>query len=49
MTVLITDTGRVDQHLLDGAARRSTTTALAELRAAFNAALGGQRARRRDR
>jgi heat-inducible transcriptional repressor len=41
MTVLITDTGRVDQHLLDGA-HGLDEIALGELRAAFNAALGGQ-------
>jgi heat-inducible transcriptional repressor len=41
MTVLITDTGRVDQHLLDGP-HGLDDAGLAELRAAFNAALGGQ-------
>lgn len=41
MTVLITDTGRVDQHLLDGA-HGLDEISLGELRSAFNAALGGQ-------
>ncbi|MGN6502737.1 MAG: heat-inducible transcriptional repressor HrcA [Pseudolysinimonas sp.] len=41
MTVLITDTGRVDQHLLDGA-HGLDEVSLGELRTAFNAALGGQ-------
>ncbi|MCU1417311.1 MAG: hrcA, partial [Schumannella sp.] len=41
MTVLITDTGRVDQHLLD-CAHGLDDAALAQLRNAFNAALGGQ-------
>jgi heat-inducible transcriptional repressor len=40
MTVLITDTGRVDQHLLDGA-HGLDEVSLGELRTAFNAALGG--------
>ena len=40
MTVLITDTGRVDQQLLDGA-HGLDDDGLAELRAAFNSALGG--------
>lgn len=40
MTVLITDTGRVDQHLIEGA-RELDDAALAELRDAFNAGLDG--------
>jgi heat-inducible transcriptional repressor len=40
MTVLITDTGRVDQRLLDGA-HGLDDRGLAELRSAFNAELGG--------
>ena len=45
MTVLITDTGRVDQHLLElpGAADSTEATEfLAELRGRLNAELGGQ-------
>lgn len=41
MTVLITDTGRVDQHLLDGV-HGLDDQGLSTLRNAFNAALGGQ-------
>jgi len=41
MTVLITDTGRVDQHLLDGP-HGLDDTSLGELRTAFNAAMTGQ-------
>lgn len=41
MTVLITDTGRVDQHLIDGV-HGLDDTALSGLRTAFNAALDGQ-------
>jgi heat-inducible transcriptional repressor len=41
MTVLITDTGRVDQHLLDGP-HGLDEAGLGSLRSAFNAALGGQ-------
>lgn len=41
MTVLITDTGRVDQHLLDGP-HGLDDAGLAKLRDAFNSALGGQ-------
>ena len=41
MAVLITDTGRVDQHLLDGP-HGLDDAGLSELRAAFNSALGGQ-------
>jgi len=40
MTVLITDTGRVDQRLLDGA-HGLDDAGVAELRAAFNSELGG--------
>jgi heat-inducible transcriptional repressor len=40
MTVLITDTGRVDQRLLDGA-HGLDDDGLGELRAAFNSELGG--------
>jgi heat-inducible transcriptional repressor len=40
MTVLITDTGRVDQRLLDGE-HGLDDAGLAELRGAFNSALGG--------
>jgi heat-inducible transcriptional repressor len=40
MTVLITDTGRVDQRLLDGV-HGLDDNGLGELRAAFNAGLGG--------
>jgi heat-inducible transcriptional repressor len=41
MTVLITDTGRVDQHLIDGV-HGLDDAGLSELRTAFNAALDGQ-------
>ncbi len=41
MTVLITDSGRVDQHLLDGP-HGLDDSGLAQLRTAFNAALGGR-------
>lgn len=41
ITVLITDTGRVDQHLIDGA-HGLDDAGLAELRDAFNAALDGK-------
>ena len=41
MTVLITDTGRVDQHLIDGA-HGLDDAALSDLRATFNAALDGK-------
>lgn len=41
MTVLITDTGRVDQHLVDGP-HGLDDGALAALRDAFNSAAGGQ-------
>jgi heat-inducible transcriptional repressor len=41
MTVLITDTGRVDQHLIDGV-HGLDDVGLSELRTAFNAALDGQ-------
>jgi heat-inducible transcriptional repressor len=41
MTVLITDTGRVDQHLLDEP-HGLDDEGLAELRTTFNAALGGK-------
>jgi heat-inducible transcriptional repressor len=41
MTVLITDTGRVDQHLLDGS-HGLDDDGLAELRTAFNTALGAK-------
>jgi heat-inducible transcriptional repressor len=40
MTVLITDSGRVDQHLLDGP-HGLDDAGLGELRRVFNAALGG--------
>jgi heat-inducible transcriptional repressor len=40
MTVLITDSGRVDQHLLDGP-HGLDDAGLTELRRVFNAALGG--------
>jgi heat-inducible transcriptional repressor len=40
MTVLITDSGRVDQHLLDGT-HGLDDGGLAELRVAFNSTLGG--------
>jgi heat-inducible transcriptional repressor len=40
MTVLITDSGRVDQHLLDGP-HGLDDAGLAELRRVFNSALGG--------
>ena len=41
MIVLITDTGRVEQRVIDVRATESTTTFLGELRATLNAALGG--------
>ena len=41
MTVLFTDTGRVDQHLLD-VGHGLDDAGVAELRTAFNSALGGQ-------
>lgn len=41
MTVLITDTGRVDQHLIDGV-HGLDEAGLSELRTAFNAAVDGQ-------
>jgi heat-inducible transcriptional repressor len=41
MTVLITDTGRVDQRLLDGVHGLDDDAAVGELRAAFNSELGG--------
>jgi heat-inducible transcriptional repressor len=41
ITVLITDTGRVDQHLIDGV-HGLDDAGLAELRDAFNAALDGK-------